>query len=688
MSAPYVCNRRAGIFLGVLFVALTVLVAPALGQNSWYDPAGVADDFFGYSLTGLEDINGDGYGEFLLGVAGSDTTGLDAGQVFMWFGGDSVLREPDRIWNGTSPEKFGFAVADIGDVNSDGTPDWAVGAPYANAGGAGSGRVYIWFGGSNPTTNPNVTINGAQGGDHFGFAISAAGDFDGDGRDDFIVGAPDANIGIGNTGAAYVIYGKSGGPSTNLADATAFSGEVNEDRFGFSVTDAGNFLGGNEDCVAVGAPLANTHGGLDGGAVYVFKGKLGGATPDTTIDFVAGSSASAAPGSQFGYSVRGVGRLDTDSYDDLAVGAPYSNEASTDAGRVEIFYGDPNPSVVADHAINGQTANDNFGWSLDRVGNVSGTARDDVLIGAPYHDLTASNGGRAYIYEGSSSATSAASLVIISNIPIKPGTAADDHFGWAVASAGDFDGDGSPDYAVSAPGGNIGSTNARAGFAKLYPSSPGPVPALVRDWKAHWVGADRVDLAFAFSLPAERFTALHLTRRSHGADGMVRSEELVWSGPAQVMDDGAASVLCRRGAGFGFIDDTAAVSGPGLSFSYALRAETDDGQILRLDELAGPGLPMAVPSVGLAMQPAWPNPANPAVTIRFRADAGTVATVQVLDVRGRVVRRLHQAVGAGDWQDVVWNGLTDDGRAAASGVYLIRLSTGAELLTRRVVLAR
>lgn len=682
MFAPTCCNWRAGIFLLVLPVALLGFVVPAMGQGSLYDPNGLLDDFFGNSMTELADINGDGFDEFLIGVAGSDSSGLDAGEVFLWFGGSEVSRAPDRIWTGTAPELFGWSLANIGDVNNDGVPDWAVGAPLSNDGGTARGRVCIYYGDPNPATTPDVVIQGEFGGDQFGFSISAAGDFDGDGKDDFIVGAPYSNIRAGSAGAAYVIYGANGGPSTDLADATAFIGEAFEDNFGWSVSDAGNFLG-NRDCVAVGAPSSNVFG-IDAGRVYVFEG---GAVPDTTIDFVAGIGAAAKSPSQFGFSVRGVGNIDGDSYDDLAVGAPFY---LSERGRVEIFYGDPNPSVFANHGIDGETGFDSFGWSLDRAGDITGNSLDDILIGAPDHDSPASNSGKAYIYPGGSSATGAGSLDLIDNTPVNPGTEANDRFGYAVASAGDFDGDGTPDYAVSAPTGNIAS-NSAAGFVTLFHSSPGPVAALLRDWKAHWQGADEVDLAFAFSYPAESLTDITLTRQLRDETGMLRSEQELWSGPARLVDDGTVNVLARRGDGFGYRDATALVEASDYDINYNISVTTDAGENLRLENLAGPGAQPVLPPVAtvtLELAPAWPNPANPAVNIRFRAAASEVATVQIMDIRGRLVRELHSAVGTDDWQNLIWNGLTNDGQAAASGVYLIHLKAGQQLRTQRVVLAR
>lgn len=689
LFSPLNSNWRAGIFLVVLPVVLMVLVAPVLGY--WYDPAGVADDFFGNSMTELADLNGDGFDEFLVGVAGSDTTGLDAGQVFLWLGGPTVNLVPDRIWNGTSPEHFGWSLANIGDVNNDGDADFAVGAPLSNAGGAARGRVCIFYGDSDPqaiSDTPDVVISGANGGDQFGYAISAAGDFDGDGKDDFIVGAPYSNLRAQNAGAAYVIYGANGGPSTNLADATVFAGEIADDHFGWSVSDAGNFLGGNENCVAVGAPLANTHGGLDAGAVYVFQGRLSGATPDTTIDFVAGISANAKAGSQFGYAVRGVGHLDTDSNDDLAVGGPYCNEAGSESGRVEIFYGGLNPSVVADHTIDGQTATDNFGWSLDRLGDVSGSSRDDVLIGAPFHDLTASNGGRAYIYEGGSSATGAGSLDIIPNLPANGGNGADDHFGYAVALAGDFNGDGQPDYAVSAPAANTPGTNARAGVVTLTLSGSGPVPAMLRKWKARWQEPGLIELDFALAIPSDQFRDVRLTRQRHNESGLITTEELVWSGPARLAAENAVGVLLRSGTGFAFRDDLSGSTADWQSYSYGLELVTAEGESMRWTSLAGPGAPPPAVPVTLALTAAWPNPANPRVNIRFRAAANTAVTLRIMDVRGHVVRELHQGQGLGDWQTATWDGVDDAGQDVSSGVYLIRLESGGQLRTERVTLAR
>jgi len=667
----------------VLMAFLTLSAVPARAQDHWFDPAGVAGDLFGQAVTALGDVNGDGFGELLIGVASSDSAGLDAGQVFLWFGGAEVTLAPDLIWNGTSPERFGWSVANIGDVNGDLKEDWAVGAPMSNSGGGSRGRVCVFYGSATPSSTPDVIIAGESGGDQFGYSVSAAGDFNGDGWDDFIVGAPYNDRRGLDAGAVYVIYGSNGtGPSANLANATVMAGEIANDHFGWSVTEAGNFLGGTAACVAVGAPLANTHGGVDGGAVYVYAGRLGGATPDTTIDFVAGAVAN----SQLGYAVVRGGRLNADTFDDLAVGAPYSDVAGTDAGRVVVYYGGLNPSVLAGHTIDGQTALDRFGWSLDGVGNVVGTAQDDLVIGAPFRNSVAANAGAAYIYEGGGSASSAASLVVVPNQLLQPSTAAGDNFGHAVAAAGDFDGDGLPDYVVSAPNGNIGSTSAVAGFVTLIHSSPGPVATLLRHWNADWQGTGRVDLAMTLTLPTGQLLDLQLLREL--TTGGSVNEAVLWSGPPLAGDGGGVGVLYDTGGGLVFRDELPVALAPGHRLSYGIIAVTTDGTVWRLDHLSGPVAPPAAQSGLLALSPVWPNPANPAVSIRFRAGAGVATSLRVYDVNGHLVRTLPVEPGTGNWQQQTWRGQIDDGRDAPSGVYFIRLQAGSQSRTRRLVLAR
>ncbi len=663
----------------------------ALGAVHLVATDGVNGDNFGSAATELEDINGDGRWEFLVGAPNNQTAGLDAGVVFLWFGGQSLTVAPDRTWSGTSPEKFGFAVARIGDVNNDGTMDWAVGAPGSNASGAATGRVYIFYGSANPSANADVIIDGAVGGDQFGYAISAAGDFNGDGKDDFIVGAPFSDARAQNAGAAYVIYGSSSGPSTNLADATVFAGEIADDKFGWSVSDAGNFLGGPEVCVAVGAPSSNTHGGIDGGAVYVFEGRLVGATPDTTIDYVAGISAAAKANSSFGACVREISSFDGDGYSDLAVGAPLCDESGQDAGRVEILRGGTNPAVTAYRYANGATGGDQFGTCVARVYDVVGTSLPDVLIGAPLHNSTATAGGRAYLFAGgATSPSSAADLTQIPVTPLQIGTAADDEFGWLVASAGDFDGDGRRDYTIGAPGGN-NLSGATGGYCYLIDSSVAVVANTLALWAAAWNDDGSVRIDFRVTTDSGTVQALTVSRLV-SAQGQEVRREVIWDGPAGMpgyCDEGVC--LETSASGYRLRDPGALVDLPdNADLAYDLTVWLDNGFSFALGAHAGPALAdtPVVPGVRLKIENLWPNPANPQVTIAYRAPRDAVVSVLVLDLRGRVVRTLAAPRGSGNSQRLTWNGREDSGSMAASGLYLVQVRAADQKQVRRVVLAR
>ena len=689
MFSSNASNWRAVICLIVPFACVAGLVVPAHGAVFLTDEAsGVTGQQFGASISELEDQNGDGRGEFLVGAPGDNVNGLDAGAVFYYRSQPDNSHGLWQVWRGAGGEKFGFTVARVGDVNSDGKPDFAVGAPLSNAGGSASGRVYLFWGGSSISSSPDMIISGNAAGDQFGYSISAAGDFNGDGEDDFIVGAPYKNAPGSESGAAFVIYGGNGGPSTDLDDALMLGGEIAGDHFGWSVTDAGNFLGTAHDCVAVGAP-GNTADGIDAGAAYVFEGSTQPTDPDATFDLKIRNGSSTKPHSKYGTTVRGIGRWDNDGYDDLAIGAPYCNESASEAGRVEIVFGGTSPAATGDRYVNGETATDFLGFSLARVGDVLGSSNDDLLIGAPGYDGDATDGGRAYLYAGGSSSTGdAGDLTVLPVDPLNPGTEADDKYGYAVASAGLFDDDGTPDYAVAAPVGNIGS-GAAAGFCWIADSGGSVVAAFLPAWEAVWTADGAVALRFAVDSSAN-ITGLEVERRILAGDGTPLDQAVIWSGTVDLngpVDLGGG--LSYSGGGFTLLDSGAAGISQDGQLVYSLTISLPAGRQVTLDELAGPGTRDGVlPRPGLQMEPAWPNPFNPSVSVRFRAPAGSAVQCRVTDLRGHRVATLFTGTGRDQWRTVTWDGRTDTGARAASGVYFIRLSADGASTVQRVVLAK
>lgn len=678
MSLYSLCNWRAAFSPVAVCCALTFLVGlPVAAQVHLTDEAtGITNQLYGAAICALDDLDGDGMDEFLVGAPGHVS---ENGSVFLWRSRDGgTAHGVSQTWMGNTDERFGWAVARIGDVNNDGEPDFAVGAPLANAGAAGNGRVCIFYGGSTLSSSPDRIITGETAGDQFGFSISAAGDFNGDGRDDFIVGAPYRNSPSMEGGAAYVIYGASGGPSTDLGDALYLTGEVAGDHFGWAVTQVGTFFDGNEDCVAVGAPDNDSHFGADAGVVYVFEGDLPPGGPNATYDLLANVGGTSKPGSRYGFALKGGGDFNGDNTPDLAIGAPMNNEGGTESGRVEVIFGDSNPSLTGDRYANGETGYDHFGYAVGQIWEGSGFTHDSLIIGAPHQSSDGANSGRAYIYVGGSgSYQDAGSLTVIDVTPLLPGNQGGDEFGLAVCGAGDFDGDGIFDFAVGAPNGNSATTTP-SGYVYLGLTSGNAVSSYLSGWTSVWQDDATVQLTFNLAPVGTGVASVEIIR---DADG----RQTVWDGAPVTADLTEPGRLVAVGRSFSFIDSPDPRSAP----TYSLKVRTTDGGEVTLVDLAGPGdFTGPLPAVRLALDAPWPNPFNPTTRIRFRVPAGQAAACLITDLRGRQVRTLFSGEGDGTWRTEIWNGRTDDGRPVASGVYLVRLTGGGEVRGGRVVLAK
>jgi hypothetical protein len=437
VSAQYNDDRFS--YAGQVYVySFAVTLVPAF--ETWSDQGEAAADYFGFSVASAGDVNGDGYVDVIVGAYANDDGGSLAGEAYVYHGSSSGLSAtPDWSDQGEAAgDYFGYSVASAGDVNGDGYADVIVGANYNDDGGSSAGEAYVYYGSSSGlSATPDWSDQGEAASDQFGFSVASAGDVNGDGYVDVIVGAYGNEDGASNAGEAYVYHGSSSGLSAT--PDWSDQGEAANDNFGASVASAGDVNGDGYADVVVGA-WANDSAGSNAGEAYVYYGSSSGlsATPDW-------SDQGEAAGDNFGLSVASAGDVNGDGYTDVIVGAYSNDDGGSQAGEAYVYYGSSSGlSATPDWSDQGETAADYFGRSIASAGDVNGDGYTDVIVGAYGNDDGGSQAGEAYVYYGSSSGLSATPDWS------DQGEVSGDYFGRGIASAGDVNGDGYADVIVGA----------------------------------------------------------------------------------------------------------------------------------------------------------------------------------------------------------------------------------------------
>ena len=379
-------SRRSSFRLGLLCVpcALALGVAPA-AQVGTVDAeqkisetaggfGGVLDpsDLFGYSVSSLGDLDGDGNEDLAVGAYQDDDGGGDQGAVWILFlNADGTVASEQKISETTGGfggvldpgDNFGISVAALGDLDGDGNGDLAVGAWEDDDGGSGQGAAWILFLNSDGTVASEQKISETTGGfggvldpsDHFGSSVSSLGDLDGDGNEDLAVGAYGDDDGGNSQGAVWVLFLNADGTVASeqkISETTGGFGGVLDvtDFFGVSVSSLGDLdADGNED-LAVGAQ-GDDDGGSNQGAVWIlFLNANGTVASEQEISETAGGFGGVLDGNDFfGASVSSLSDLDGDGTRDLAVGALFDDDGGTDQGAVWILFlegPDTTPPVI------------------------------------------------------------------------------------------------------------------------------------------------------------------------------------------------------------------------------------------------------------------------------------------------------------------------------------------------------
>lgn len=438
--------------------------------NNTPDDADQPDAQFGISVASAGDVNSDGYSDVIIGAfLYDDGVSTDEGVAFVYHGSAAGLSATANSMPDDADQagcNFGMSVAAAGDVNGDGYGDVIIGASgYTDGANSGEGRAFVYHGSaSGLLANPSSTPDDAnQPGSAFGYSVASAGDVNGDGYSDVIIGAYAYNSGpYFGQGRAYIYHGAATGisaaPNITLADVTNQSFTF----FGISVACAGDVNGDGYSDVIIGSPRYDDGVVVDEGWAFVHHGSATGlsATPNSTPDDGDQSFA------RFGMSVAGAGDVNGDGYSDVIVGASEFDDGPNNIeGWAFVYYGSATglsatPNSILDDA---DQIGAYFGYSVASAGDINGDGYSDVIIGAyNYSDVSNSSEGRAFIYHGSAAGLSSAPNRILDG-------ANQDYANFAVcvASAGDINGDGYSDVIVGSKYFDDGA-NTDEGWAFLY----------------------------------------------------------------------------------------------------------------------------------------------------------------------------------------------------------------------------
>jgi hypothetical protein len=443
----------------------------------------------GFSVAGAGDVNGDGVDDIVIGAYGADS---ETGETYVVFGKESGF---DRTFapaalnsangfviEGIAANDFsGRSVAGAGDVNGEGVDDIVIGAYAATPGtGDNAGETYVVFGKETAVDDSlaladldgtnGFVITGVDASDLSGISVAGAGDVNGDGVDDIVVGAYGANQQRGKT---YVVFGKETGFDRTfaLADLNGANGFVIEginafDFSGYSVAGAGDVNGDGLDDIVIGAYSANS--GTDNnaaGETYVVFGKETCFDRTFALADLNGANGFVIQGINeldfSGRSVASAGDVNGDGVADILIGA---NQVAFGPGEAYVVFGKETAFdrtlALADldgengFVITGAELGGQVGSSVAGAGDVNGDGVDDIVIGAFRVD---SSRGKTYVVFGKKTAfdrTLALTDLDGMNGFAITGVDSGDFSGSSVAGAGDVNGDGVDDIVIGAYGGN------------------------------------------------------------------------------------------------------------------------------------------------------------------------------------------------------------------------------------------
>ena len=423
-----------------------------------------AGDGFGASAAAAGDINGDGYGDIIVGAPGHDNGGFAYGRAYLFAGSaEGIGTEPSWTVEGSSPgHGFAGVVAGAGDLNGDGFGDVVV---------SGVGRAYVYFGSpAGLSSVPDWISPAPEGPSGYNLTVAGAGDVNGDGFSDLLVGGPDRSVSAYVPGRADLYLGSASGPGP--APAWTSTGDQPGAWFGYSLAAAGDVNADGYGDVLVGEPEYDYPEPIDrpnAGKVLVYLG-----SPSGLSTVPVWESGLVNRFAFLGSSVSGAGDVNGDGFDDILMGG--YNGFGGERGIARVYLGSssgpaasPAWTRVGDHLLA------HLGTTVAGAGDLNRDGYADVVIGEPDYDRnsdvsgTEESVGRAYVFRGSAAGLEVdPSWFSEGDVPFVM-------LGNAVGSAGDVNGDGTGDLLVGAP------TDGRAmGRVFVHAGAPDNRPPVAR----------------------------------------------------------------------------------------------------------------------------------------------------------------------------------------------------------------
>ena len=333
---------------------------------------------FAGSIASAGDVNGDGYGDVIVGASAFDDEQVNEGRAHVYLGTPAGLQR-GPAWTGESNQEstsYGASVASAGDVNGDGYGDVVVEAYLHSDGVQLGGRAYVYHGSKDGlATRPAWIARGEAVNAILGYSVASAGDVNGDGFGDVIVGAPQHTGELPNAGRATVHLGSAAG----LAPAPVWSadGEESAAFFGGSVASAGDVNGDGYSDVILGGPSFD-NGQTDEGHALVHLGSSAGLAA-----VAAWSTESNQASSMYGYAAATAGDVNGDGFSDVIIGAHAFDNGQSNEGRTFVHLGSANGlAQLAIWTAESDQASAEFGISVSAAGDVNGDGFCDVIVGA------------------------------------------------------------------------------------------------------------------------------------------------------------------------------------------------------------------------------------------------------------------------------------------------------------------